>query len=96
MKMKPFCFHKTEGANNHIKHVARNPISLTYYLRTAMFTTSVIHNWVSLANRMPYQTIVVSNAPNREIRSLRGLGRHFFTKQEITVTVMMQEIPDVV
>src|SRR5215471_12017916 len=37
---------------------------------------------------MPYQTILVSNAPNREIRSLRGLGRHFFTKQEITVTVM--------
>src|SRR5262249_13807279 len=37
---------------------------------------------------MPYQTILVSNAPNREIRSLRGLGRHFFTKQEITVTVI--------
>src|SRR5262245_22603619 len=47
MKMKPFCFHRTEGANNHIKHVARYPISVTYYRHTAMFTSGVhiVFHW---------------------------------------------------
>gem|GEM_PF-7121319 len=49
MKMKPFCFHKTEGANNHIEQgnaliFASNPIGVTYYQPTAMFT-SVIHDF---------------------------------------------------
>ena len=47
MKVKPFCFHKTEGANNHIKQrdalvFARNTIGITYHQLTAMLT-NVIH-----------------------------------------------------
>ena len=57
MKVKSFRLHKTEGANNHIEQgdalvFARNPIGVTYYRLTAMFT-SVIHNCLSLANKMP-------------------------------------------
>src|SRR5262245_16769121 len=59
MKVKPFCFHKAEGANNHIKHgdtciFARNPIGVTNCRPTAMFT-SVIHDYHSLANKMPHR-----------------------------------------
>ena len=66
MKMKPLCFLKTEGANNHIEHgdtcfFARNAIGLTYYRRTAMFT-SVMHNYHALANKMPYRSILLANA----------------------------------
>ena len=48
MKVKPFCLHKTEGANNHIKQgdaffLARNPIAVTYNQLAAMLT-SVIHD----------------------------------------------------
>jgi hypothetical protein len=57
MKVKPFCLHKTEGANNHIEQgnasiVARNPIGVTYKQLTAMLT-SVIHDFLLLANKMP-------------------------------------------
>ena len=46
MKVKPFRFHKTEGANNNIKQgdacfFARNPISITYNQVTAMFTDQI-------------------------------------------------------
>jgi len=65
MKVKPFCFHKTEGANDHIKHgnaciFARNPIGVTYYRPTAMFT-SVIHIVFLLANKMPYRDFLVAD-----------------------------------
>jgi hypothetical protein len=58
MKVKSFCLFKTEGANNHIKQsdaffFARNAIGVTYYRPTAMLT-SVIHDFLSLANKMPY------------------------------------------
>jgi hypothetical protein len=58
MKVKSLCLHKTEGANNHIEQgdaffFARNPIGVTYDQLTAMLT-SVIHDFLSLANKMPY------------------------------------------
>ena len=61
MKVKPFCFHKTEGANNYVKQgdacfFARNAIGVTDYRPTAMFT-SVIHDCLSLANKMPYRDL---------------------------------------
>jgi len=47
MEPKPFCLHKTEGANNHIQQsdtfiFARNPIGVTYNQFPAMLT-NVIH-----------------------------------------------------
>jgi hypothetical protein len=46
MKVKPFCLHKTGGANNHVKQAdafffARNPIGLTGNQRTAMLTDAI-------------------------------------------------------
>jgi hypothetical protein len=51
MEPKPFRFHKTEGANNHIKHgdsifFARNPIGVTYDRLPAMLTNA-IHSFFS-------------------------------------------------
>jgi len=48
MEPKPFGFHKTEGANNHVKQsdaffFARNPIGVTYNQVPAMLTNTV-HN----------------------------------------------------
>jgi hypothetical protein len=50
MKVKPFCLHKTEGANNHIEQgdaffFARDPIGVTYNQLAAMLT-SVIHDFL--------------------------------------------------
>ena len=46
MEVKPFRFHKTERANNHIKHsdtlfFAYNPIGITYNRFPAMFTNAI-------------------------------------------------------
>ena len=65
MKMKPFGLFKTGGANNQVKQgdacfFARNAIGVTYYRPTAMFT-SVIHNCLSLANKMPHRDYFVAN-----------------------------------
>jgi hypothetical protein len=48
MKVKPFCLHKTEGANNHIEQgnaliFARNPIGVTYNQLSAMLTNAIHH-----------------------------------------------------
>jgi hypothetical protein len=48
MEPQPFGFHKTEGANNHVKQsdaffFARNPIGVTYNQVPAMLTNTV-HN----------------------------------------------------
>jgi hypothetical protein len=58
MKVKAFRLHKTERANNHIEQrdalvLARNPIAVTYDQLAAMLT-SVIHDFLSLAKKMPY------------------------------------------
>jgi hypothetical protein len=58
MKVKSLCLHKTEGANNHIKQrdalvFARYPVGVTYDQLAAMLT-SVIHDFLLLANKMPY------------------------------------------
>ena len=57
MKVKSLSLHKTEGANNNIEQgdalvFARNPIGVTYNQLAAMLT-SVIHNCLLLANKMP-------------------------------------------
>jgi len=57
MKVKSLSLHETEGANNHIEQgdalvFARNPIGVTYNQLAAMLT-SVIHNCLLLANKMP-------------------------------------------
>jgi hypothetical protein len=49
MEPKPFCLHKTEGANNHIEQgdaflFARHPIGVTDNQFPAMLT-DVIHNF---------------------------------------------------
>ena len=64
MKVKPFCFHITEGANNYVKQgdaciFARNPIGVTHYRPITMFT-SVFHDCLSLANKMPYRDYFVA------------------------------------
>jgi hypothetical protein len=46
MKVKLFCLHKTEVANNHVKQAdafffARNPIGITYKQLTAMLTDAI-------------------------------------------------------
>ena len=61
MKVKPFCLHKTEGANNHIEQgnalvFARNPIGVTYNQLVTVFT-SVIHNCLSWQTRCHIGTI---------------------------------------
>ena len=67
MKVKPFCFHKTEGANDKIKQgnaliFARNSIGVTHYRAIAMLT-SVIHDYLLLANKMPYRDFSVADSP---------------------------------
>jgi hypothetical protein len=59
MEPKPFCLHKTEGANNHIKQTdalvfARNPIGVTYNRLAAMLT---IHIFIEGARSMPYSIV---------------------------------------
>ena len=54
MKVKPFCLHTTEGANNNIKQgdacfFARNPIGVTYNQLTAMLTDP-IHTFSHIAS----------------------------------------------
>jgi hypothetical protein len=54
MEPKPFCLHKTVGANNNIKQgyasfFARNPIGITYNEVIAMFTDS-IHTFSHIAS----------------------------------------------
>jgi hypothetical protein len=66
MEPKPFRFHKAEGANNHIEQgdalvFARNPIGVTYDQLVAMLT-SVIHDWASLASKMPYRTNLLTDS----------------------------------
>jgi hypothetical protein len=54
MEPKPFCLHKTEGANNHVKQpdaffFARNPIGVTANPFTAMLTDA-IHTFSHVAS----------------------------------------------
>jgi hypothetical protein len=91
MKMKSFCLFKTGGANNHIKQrdacfFARNAIGVTYYRPTAMLT-SLIHDFLSLANKMPYWSGLSPILDGKSL-AFNGLRRHFVTKQEMTLTIM--------
>jgi hypothetical protein len=54
MKVQPFCRHKTERANNHIKQAnafffARNSVGVTYKQLTAMLTDA-IHTFSHIAS----------------------------------------------
>jgi hypothetical protein len=79
MKVKPFCLHKTEGANNHIEQgnaliFARNPIGVTYNQLVAMLA-NVIHIFSSRARNMPYwiDSIV------QQMRAFNGLQKDFLS-----------------
>jgi hypothetical protein len=46
MEPKPLCFHKTEGANNHIEQgdaflFARHPVGVTYNQLSTMLTNPI-------------------------------------------------------
>jgi hypothetical protein len=54
MKVQPFCRHKTERANNHIKQAnafffARNSVGVTYRQLTPMLTDA-IHTFSHIAS----------------------------------------------
>ena len=54
MKVEPFCLHRTEGANNHVKQpdaffFARNSVGVTYNQLTAMLTDA-IHTFSHIAS----------------------------------------------
>jgi hypothetical protein len=60
MKPKSFRFHRTEGANNHIKQgdtvfFARNPIGIAYNQLAAMLTNA-LHKSPLRKKNSKYQT----------------------------------------
>jgi hypothetical protein len=78
MESKPFCFHETEGANNHIQQsdtfiFARNPVRVTYNRLPAMLTNA-IHIFLEGARNMPSEIIVKL----RRMRTVCGLQRKCF------------------
>jgi hypothetical protein len=80
MKVKPFCLHKTEGANNHIEQgdaliFARNPIGVTYDQLAAMLT-SVIHDFFHWQTRCHIWTDCHQYWKGKSV-AFNGLRRHF-------------------
>jgi len=65
MKVKPFCLHKTEGANNHVKQAdtfffARNPIGVTNNQLPAMLTI-LFHNFFLDSENLPNEKYPISD-----------------------------------
>jgi len=92
MEPKSFGFHKTEGANNHIKQgdaffFARNPIGVTYNQLPAMLTNTV-HKFPSGARSMPYQIdlLMYSGSIRLTAKLVKhtGLQEGFCSTQEIS------------
>jgi hypothetical protein len=85
MKVKPFCLHKTEGANNHVKQAdaflfARNPIGVTYNQLTAMLTDA-IHTFSHIASfgmRVGEERLLDS-------KLVRGVGTNGVPARELTL-----------
>jgi hypothetical protein len=80
MKVKPFCLHKTEGANNHIEQgnaliFARNPIGVTYDQLAAMLT-SVIHDFFHWQTRCHIGPDCHQSRIGKSV-AFNGLRRHF-------------------
>jgi hypothetical protein len=83
MEVKPFRFHKTERANNHIKHsdalfFARNPIGVTDNRLPAMFTIA-IH--ISLKRQGTCHIFTIYPQGVEGI----ALQQNFYLKQEISL-----------
>jgi hypothetical protein len=79
MKVKPFCRHKTEEANNHIEQgdaliFARNPIGVTYNQLAAMLTRTL--------HKSPLQkmTFNIRNRPDGTERTLNAMEKCIVTR----------------
>ena len=75
MEVKPFRFHKTERANNHIKHgdtllFACNPIGVTYNRLPAMLTNT-IH--ASLKRQVTCHMLTICPSASKALRYSRIL-----------------------
>jgi hypothetical protein len=86
MKMKPYCLHKTEGANNHIKQAnafffARNPIGVTYKQLTAMLTDA-IHTFSHIAS---FGMLGVRKDRLSDSKLERGVGTNGVSAREFTL-----------
>ena len=86
MKVKPFCLHTTEGANNNIKQgdacfFARNSIGITYNQVTAMFT-DLIHTFLHIAS---FGMLKVSEERLSDSKFARGVGTNGVLAREFTL-----------
>src|SRR5215813_4477906 len=92
LKIKSSCLFRTKGAHNHIKQgdacfFARNAIGVTYDRPTAMFT-SVIHDCLSVANKMPHRDESSCQCSIGKSVALTGYEGNLSIKQEMTLIVM--------
>ena len=86
MKVKPFCLHTTEGANNNIKQgdacfFACNPIGVTYNQLTAMLTDP-IHTFSHIAS---FGMLKVSEERLSDSKFARGVGTNGVLAREFTL-----------
>jgi len=86
MKVKPFCLHKTEGANNNIKQgdacfFARNPIGIADNQVTAMFTDP-IHTFLHIAS---FGMLRVREERPSDSKLARGVGTNGVLAREFTL-----------
>ena len=86
MKVKPFCLHTTEGANNNIKQsdacfFARNPIGVTYNQLTAMLTDA-IHSFSHLAS---FGMLKIGEERLSDSKLARGVGTNGVAARELSL-----------
>ena len=86
MKVKPFCLHKTEGANNHVKQgdaffFARNPIGLTDNQLTAMLTVA-IHSFSHIAS---FGRLKIGEERLSDSKLARGVGTNGVAARELSL-----------
>ena len=86
MEPKPFCLHKTEGANNDIKQgdacfFARNPIGITYNQVTAMLTDP-IHTFSHIAS---FSVLRAREERLSDSKLARGVGTNAVLAREFTL-----------
>ena len=86
MKVKPFCLHTTEGANNNIKQsyacfFARNPIGVTYNQLTAMLADP-IHTFSHIAS---FGMLKVREERRSDSKLARGVETNGVLAREFTL-----------
>jgi hypothetical protein len=86
MEPKPFCLHRTERANNHIKQgdtvfFARNPIGVIYNQLTAMLTDA-IHTFSHIAS---FGMLGVRKDRLSDSKLERGVGTNGVSAREFTL-----------